>query len=95
MDKNRLAADLAQRVIVSPAGSFPLRFEARYDSPLPDRLMQLGFAVHHAGSGQRMLHDAIVETFREDSPGRPWRTRQHAGLVNVNVFAISLPRAKP
>ena len=64
---------------------------------MPDQFRALGYRVESAGTGQRILHSAIVERFARTSSGalEPFsegstkpvaEVRMHAGITSVDKF---------
>ena len=76
--------------VTSVPGVSVLRIEAPQGSALPSKLMALGYAVRHCGSGTRLTPGGTVETIGSRSAPI---TRHHAGFVPVDYLEISLPGA--
>ncbi len=75
--------------IVSAPGS-DLRIEVVQGSPLPAKLAALGYAVHHCGTGQRIMPGGRIEVVVER--GRPV-TRRNTAILPVDIIEIVLPGA--
>jgi hypothetical protein len=69
-----------------------LRIEAPQGSPLPAKLVELGYSVRMAGTATRLVPNASAETVTEYGPARNQVVRHHPGFVPVNILEITLPR---
>jgi hypothetical protein len=83
--------------ITSIPGDRFVDFQCLPGSQLPDQFPALGYKVESDGTGQRILHSAIVERFARTSSGaleplsegstKPVaEVRRHAGITSVDKF---------
>jgi hypothetical protein len=73
--------------ITSVPGVMKLRIEVPQGSPLPAKLIELGYAVSHCGSGTRLAPSGTVEITHS---GNKPVVRHHAGFVPIDILEIAL-----
>lgn len=75
--------------VVSAPGS-ELEVEVAQGSPLPSKLAELGYAIVHCGTGERIMSGARIEVVVERGKQA---VRRHAAIVPVDILEIALPGA--
>ena len=73
--------------ITSVPGVLKVRIEAPQGSPLPAKLIELGYTVSHCGTGSRLAPSGTVEITHS---GNKPVVRHHAGFVPIDILEIAL-----
>jgi hypothetical protein len=91
-----------QGFVISVPGDTDVTVEVLPDSALPAELIALGYDLHEAEPGERILASAIIERFSRradgelepttpDSTAAVAEVRSHAGVVRVKRFTFEMP----
>jgi hypothetical protein len=84
-------------IVPPPADDRQLRFEAvpSIAAGLADQVAKMGFQVEPTGMRQRLDPFGITERYVENTPDGPRDVvREHAGLVDVETFSVTLSLPK-